>query len=113
MLHVSSANGANPLPWRKGALQQQSDGVGYFRNGSGGAAIALLVGESRFVDPGAESRSGDVLHDQVRAASPIVEDVVHLWHAGCASVGLSLLVDIGLGTGLVCNARVPPLGERP
>ena len=111
VLDVSSAHGANHVPFRKGALQQQGNSIGDRRDGRGSSDLALRGGEARFVDPGTKRRSVDMLHDQIRAASPVVKDVVHPWHAGCARVGPSLLKEMRLGPGLTGEARVSPLDE--
>ena len=114
VLDVSSAHGANPVPFRKGAIQQQGNGIGDRRDGRGSSDLALRGGEARFVDPDAKRRSVDVLHDQIRAASPVVKDVVHPWHAGYARVGPSLLKEIRLPVcpGFTGEARVSPLDEH-
>jgi hypothetical protein len=40
----------------------------------------LLSGEVRLGDPSVERRCSDVLHNQIRAAGPITEDIVHFGH---------------------------------
>ena len=54
VLDASSADRANPIPFRKGALQQQGNGIGDRRDGRVGSDLAFRGGEARFVDPGAK-----------------------------------------------------------
>ena len=54
VLDVSSAHRADPVPYRKGALQQQGNGIGDRRDGRVGSDLAFRGGETWFVDPGAK-----------------------------------------------------------
>jgi len=78
------------------------------------ARSVVPVGEARLVNPGAKRRSVNVIHDhwQIRAASPVVKDVVHPWDVGCARVGPSLLKKIPLCPGFTGETRISPLDKH-
>ena len=73
----------------------------------------LLVGEVLLINSGAERGKGNPLRNEIRATSPIVEDVVHLGHIRSASSGLSQIEEVRLGISLVHEAVAAPLDERP
>lgn len=76
MLDVSATYGTDLISLRKRAPEQHLDGIGDCVDGDVSTASLFLGGEVRFKDPSVERRRSDVLHDQIRAAGPIAEDVI-------------------------------------
>jgi len=111
MLDASASYGAYPIPLRKRAPQHHLDGIDNCVDGDISAASLLPGGEVRLGDPIVERRRIDVLHDQICAAGPIVEDFVHFGYAEGQSRGLSLGIEVHLGTRLGLQARVSTLDK--